>query len=98
MVITALVGTLMLWVPYVYAHNDGESSQVSSVFDVDSHQHDDVDSGCDHCCHFSAHVVAIAASYKSLRGVSRSISLSKTPRQPPSYSFTPPGPPPKHFV
>ena len=92
----ALIGTLVSWVPYVFAHHEEGPVQIGVVGDAHHHSEDAGD--CDHCCHYSAHVVALMYQNDVAVSCLETDKLISPPTWPVSYEAVPPGPPPKALV
>ena len=97
-VVMALVGTLVSWVPYVYSHHEDGAINVAGFDDGNSHQHSENAGECDHCCHFGAHVVAVVMTNNFLIRYFDKAIYPSLRSWPPSHEAVPPGPPPKHLV
>ena len=97
-VVTALIGTLVSWVPYAYTHHQDNPLNVTA-FDADtSHQHSENSTECDHCCHFGSHIVGLAIVATPFLNNFDVFAHPPLQSWPPSHEAVPPGPPPKHLV
>ena len=92
-IMTAIVSTTILWMPYSYSHSDVNEHVDSLALDENKTTHNDAD--CDHCCHFASHVVAIVFSPMNFDSNALSFEFLGVSSGLLNYESAPPGPPPK---